>query len=78
MWPVCLCVCLLSSLASVILPQSTEWLRLEFVAVRSEPGPLGNQNVIVFALPVQENLKELAQKLTHRMVVKQKKTFSVS
>lgn len=78
MWLVFLCVCLVSSLVSVILPQSTKCLRLEFVAIPSEPGPLGNQNIIIFALPVQENLKEFAQKLTHRLVVKQKKTFSVS
>lgn len=77
MWLVFLCACLVSSLVSVILPQSTKWLRLEFVAIPNEPGPLGNRNIIIFALPVQENLKEFAQKLTHRMVVKQKKMFSV-
>lgn len=33
MWLVFLCVCLVSSLVSVILPQSTKWPRLEFVAI---------------------------------------------
>lgn len=41
-------------------------------------GPFDNQNIITFVLPMQENLKESAQRLLHRMHVKQKKVFSIS
>lgn len=64
-----LCAFMLTSLA-VIPPHSIKYQRLDFVAIPSELAFLGNQGIIPFVLPMQENLAEFTQKLFHRMGVK--------